>query len=144
MLRQAKSTVKMYRCLWSTMEWWWCRPDHKLWALHLAGGHHVASGQDLNFSLKSERHICHLQLVACMGGALLCWSAAAAYVGEHSAALRTVSQLSCRCHRRRWMNEGERSCRIWVLKCEGATLEMRETESLTWKYWSDRSKLVDA
>lgn len=59
---------------------------------------------------------------------------------EHSSALPgTVSQLSCRNHPMdEWMR-GETLKDLKTESCEYATVE-----SVTWRCWSDRSKLVDA
>lgn len=107
----------------------------------------------------SERHICSLWLLksqppGSMGGALLCWGAAAAAqwvtpvllcaIRHSESAELPVSQAPVNEWMNEWMRE-RRPCRIWIQKGEGAIIvEMRETESLTRRYWSDRSELVDA
>lgn len=136
---------------------------------NLVGGHQAVSETDFELHLcgggSSERHICCLwgffffffresEPPGSMGGALLCWGAAAVAVAAAAVAeWVTTVQLCAIRHSEsaelpgtlsagplRWMNEcEERPCKIRRQKSEPATVE-----SLTWKYTSDRSKLVDA
>lgn len=89
----------------------------------------------VNFSWMSERHICSLWLVwegPCLAEVQQQHSGWTQCCSAHSeSAELPVSQAP--------VNEW-----TWVLKCEGAAPEVRVTESLTGKYWSDRSKLVGA